>query len=328
MAYIKLLRLPLLLLIAASQLIVHYLFTTNIVRLDYDLPLLQLVLIIATTASIAAGGFVINDYYDMRIDEINHPLKRIVGNEIEKHQVMNLYIGLFIISIVLSLALGFVSGNFSNSFILATVIGLLWFYSSSYKRTLVIGNLIISLAVALIPFFLAIYESKYIMPWYAEKLTMNGIVVTFEKLNEATPTITANYIIVGYVSLFVFATTFVHEIVRSLYEEKGEREMECHSFPIVYGQNTAKLICYAMLALINIVCFVSIINNFEVLRLNTVSYYLCTVMALSGALVMFLKSAENPKDYNICLTIAKLLIFSGVAYGIIYALNNPNDYIG
>lgn len=327
MAYIKLLRLPILAIIALSQIILHYCVTAHIVGMDYAMPTLELALLVISTVLIAAGGFVINDYYDMRIDEINHPLTRIVGNNIGRQDAMTLYIGLCVAGIITSATLGIITHSIDFTFILVTVIGLLWFYSSSYKRTLIVGNLIVSFSAAMIPFIMALFEGRAIMQWWMEKLATNGILVTDENLSEATPTINNNYEIVGYFALFVFAWVFVHEIIRSLYEENGEREMECHTIPIVFGKENAKYTIYMLSLVINTICIVSIINNLEELQLITVSYYVCSILAFSVGMCVLLKNAEHQKDYKSCLMVAKLIICSGIAYGFIYAYLHPNNWV-
>lgn len=327
MAYLKLLRLHILLIIAFAQLVLHYFVTAHIVGMDYAMPTLELSLIVVSTVLIAAGGFVINDYYDMRIDEINHPLTRLVGNEISKSAAMNLYIALCVAAVASSAVLGFITQSIDFCFILVTVVGLLWFYSSSYKRTLIVGNLIISLSTAMIPFIMALFEGRAIMRWWMEKLSSNGILVTDENLSEATPTINYNYEIIGYFALFVFAWVFIHEIIRNLYEENGEREMECHTIPIVFGQQNAKYTIYMLAMVINTVCIVSIVNNLEELQLITVSYYVCSILAFSIGLCVLVKNAQHQKDYKSCLMLAKLILVSGIAYGFIYAYLHPNNWI-
>ena len=40
---------------------------------------------------IAAGGYIINDYYDIEIDKINKPGKVIIGNTISTNSALNTY---------------------------------------------------------------------------------------------------------------------------------------------------------------------------------------------------------------------------------------------
>ena len=55
-----------------------------------QLPWYILTLIIAATALIAAGGYVVNDYFDVKIDRINRPDEVIVTRSISKPAAMRL----------------------------------------------------------------------------------------------------------------------------------------------------------------------------------------------------------------------------------------------
>ena len=47
-------------------------------------PLWMLLCVILATVLIAAGGYVINDYFDLKIDRINRPDRVLIGTIIEK----------------------------------------------------------------------------------------------------------------------------------------------------------------------------------------------------------------------------------------------------
>lgn len=320
MTYIKLLRIPVLLLIIASLLIMHYCVAIPLIGIDtYQFDTLQLVLLIVSTVLIAAGGFVINDYYDLKIDEINKPLTRIVGNKISKHAAMNLYAGLSIAALIASLALGFFAKSLDFCFIFVTMIGLLWFYSSTYKRTLIAGNVIVALSIACIPFMVALFEGRFLMTWWGVMMSTFGYKITPELLQQTEPTITAIYQTIGYFSIAIFAWMLVHEIIRNLYEEEGERELECHTLPIVYGDKTAQIIASGIIIVINLVIITLIVLNFHQLKATNISYYICTQLAFSATLIYFLMTSERKKDYKICLRLVLLNIISILGYAFIFA---------
>ena len=58
-------------------------------------PLLwwHLLLLIVAVVCIAAGGYVINDYFDVKIDRINHPDELVVTRDVSKEQAMHLFYG-------------------------------------------------------------------------------------------------------------------------------------------------------------------------------------------------------------------------------------------
>lgn len=320
MSYLKLVRLPLLALIALSQIFFHFFIARSIVAIpEYDMPTLQLVLIVCSTLFIAAGGFVINDYFDMRIDEINRPFTRIVGNEISRHEAMTFYIVLSAIGLICSLALGWMVSSMFMSFFFLTVFGLLWFYSSSYKRILVLGNLMVALAVALIPFVVALFEQRSILVWWGQQLALNGCAVDAENLSRADTTIFEVYSVIGTFSVLIFFWVVVLEIIRNLEEQNGEREMECHTLPIVYGDKIARCVAISIIVLINLFCIYSIAQNIELLKSVTISFYVCTSLAFSAALSYFVWVADHRRDYSKCRTLIYLILASIIAYSYVFS---------
>lgn len=82
MDYIKLLRLPNLAFIAAIQLLMYFCVLTPVLGvygITPSMSVTELLLLVVSSVFIAGGGYVINDYFDMKIDEINHPITRVVG---------------------------------------------------------------------------------------------------------------------------------------------------------------------------------------------------------------------------------------------------------
>lgn len=121
-----------------------------------EMPWYILLLLILATTMIAAGGYVINDYFDVKIDRINRPDELIVTRSISKPTAMRLSWILSGIGIVCGIVVAVLLRSFTLGIIFVIVPGLLWFYSSSYKRLFMIGNLTIALLAALAPMVVAI----------------------------------------------------------------------------------------------------------------------------------------------------------------------------
>ena len=58
------------------------------------LPAAAFWLMVLATVLIAAGGYVINDYFDLKIDRINRPESVVIGERLSKQSAMRLYIAL------------------------------------------------------------------------------------------------------------------------------------------------------------------------------------------------------------------------------------------
>jgi len=102
-------------------------------------------LIAAFSASfISAGGYALNDYFDIEIDRINRPKRILPQGDILPRQAFYFALSLSIIGIILSFFLTPVSVAIA---IFATIF--LYIYSTKFKRELLIGNITISLICAL-----------------------------------------------------------------------------------------------------------------------------------------------------------------------------------
>src|SRR5258708_27674251 len=90
--FIKLTRFWNLLIIALAQ----YFTTAFLISFDkvYDL---RLFLLSVSTMIIAAAGYIINDYYDVKIDLINKPERVVIGKEVARryailsHSVLSVF---------------------------------------------------------------------------------------------------------------------------------------------------------------------------------------------------------------------------------------------
>ena len=114
-------------------------------RFGEQLPWYVLVLMGTAIVLIAAGGYVINDYFDVKIDRINRPDEVVVTRSVSKPAAMRLSIALSGTGIACGIAAAVLLRSLTLGILFVIIPGLLWFYSSSYKRLFLIGNLIIAL---------------------------------------------------------------------------------------------------------------------------------------------------------------------------------------
>lgn len=97
-----------------------------------DLQLLvdwRLLALASSTAIIAGAGYIINDYYDIKIDLINKPDRVVIGKDIGRRYALLFHSVLSFSGVVLGFLLGWRLGmiHLFSSFIL-------WWYSNSLKR--------------------------------------------------------------------------------------------------------------------------------------------------------------------------------------------------
>lgn len=154
---LKLIRWPNVLLTIFTQLVIVYaiLIPSGV---DMALQSWQLGLLIIATALLTAGGNVINDIQDVKIDEVNKPKKVLVGKLISENKAFTIYAVLTIMAVVA----GFILANSLHKPIMATVFVfvafVLYFYATTLKSILLVGNIVISLLVGLVIMIIGIFE--------------------------------------------------------------------------------------------------------------------------------------------------------------------------
>jgi 4-hydroxybenzoate polyprenyltransferase len=265
----------------------------------------MLSLLIAATVLIAAGGYVLNDYFDIKIDTINRPEKQIVGNIISRRYAMILHQVLTGLGTFCGLLLAYFARSYTLAFIFIVVPGLLWFYSASYKRQFMIGNLVVSFIAALTVLVVGITQMAFLQK-------------EFGKLIFETPIPKEFYSWIGGFALFSFLITWIREIIKDMEDEIGDREMECRTMIIKWGTKKTKLFLYG---LITITCTgLLLFDRFYILFEGTLTirYIIFGLLLPFVALSYLIFNAKSPADYHQASTLTKVIMLIGVLYGFIF----------
>lgn len=267
-------------------------------------------LLIISMVFVVAGGYVINDIFDKDIDEFNKPDKLIVGKIFTERQCKVFYWTLTIIGLACSLAASLIicGRRFIPVFSFMPLLACLFYsYSSRYKREPVIGNLIVSLSVALAVF----------LPWISQVLSMLG---NEQMIMENQEWMRVTLRIVLIYTVFAFMMTLIREIVKDMEDVKGDGRFHCRTIPVVWGMKTAQII---VIALSFVTCLgISIIeeklsNDFG---FTITSYMLiasgfllfgCVLVANTYSLITD-KRARNDKQFHIQSIVLKISMLIGV----------------
>jgi 4-hydroxybenzoate polyprenyltransferase len=272
-----------------------------------QLPWWLVLMLISAVLLIAAGGYVINDYFDVKIDRINRPKRLVVTQAVSKEQAMRLFQVLTVLGVAIGVAAAVVLRDWTIGTIFVLIPGLLWFYSSSYKRQLLVGNLIVSFAAAVVPILIALANVTILRQRYS--LVMEYLPLPHDI-----------FVWLGGFALFAFLTTFVREVIKDLQDQMGDRELECHSLPIVIGEMWTKVIVtILLLIIIALICFV----HWHYMPYDVAWNSLSTRYVCFGVLVPFiceiilLWNARIPSDYRNAQLLMKFCMFMGVMYSFV-----------
>lgn len=277
-----------------------------------QLPWWLLTLLMLATVLITAGGYVINDYFDVKIDQINRPDRLIVTRSVTKPEAMRLFQVLTAAGIVCGIVASVCLRSWVTAVIFVFVPGLLWFYSASYKRQFLVGNLIVALAAALCPLLIAIANVAWLKHLYGD---VNGIdVLSLTTLPHDL------YLWIGGFAAFAFWGTFIREIIKDMQDVTGDRELECHSLPVVLGEPATKgLVTALLLAMAGAIVWLAwwvipFPNGWNSLHARYVVLGLLVPIACE---LWLLWSARIPSDYRTAQSVMKFVLLMGVLYSFV-----------
>ena len=239
-ALFKLVRWPNLILVFLTQYIVFAFIVKNRENGELNfLPSTAFFILSFGTLLIAAAGYIINDYYDIKIDLVNKPGRIVIGRIISRRQALLTH-SIFNFS---AIGLGFIL-SWRVALYFAVCAFLLWLYSNYLKRTPLIGNIIVSLLTAATIWIISIY--------YRE-----------------------NDRLIYVYSLFAFFISLLREVIKDIEDTKGDATYGCKTLPILIGVRKTKIFLYGVLILFTVL-FLKHFQNFHALNyiLLTLLFYL------------------------------------------------------
>jgi 4-hydroxybenzoate polyprenyltransferase and related prenyltransferases len=290
-AFFQLIRWQNLLFIALNQLLYYYCIYLPLIHIDrYK----QLFWLLSASILIAAAGYIINDYFDLNIDLINKPNKNVFGKRINRRWAI---IWHFILSFLGIIATALAVG-IGKWYLIAANIGcvvLLWVYSTSFKKRLLIGNVIISLLTSwtLLILFFAFTE-----PRHAFAVTEPVIVRLFR----------ISFLYAG----FAFIISLIREAIKDMEDMEGDTRYGCKTLPIVAGIRSTKV----YVTVWNIV----LLGSVSVLQLYIMQFgwwfaIIYSILFIIIPLVMLqqkLFNAFKPKEFSYLSNLSKLIMLSGI----------------
>ncbi|MES2330412.1 MAG: geranylgeranylglycerol-phosphate geranylgeranyltransferase [Bacteroidota bacterium] len=296
-AFFRLVRWPNLVFIALTQVLFEYCIYQRIYPNAGDAnETRQFIFLVLASVVIAAAGYIINDYFDLNIDQVNKPSKVVVSVLINRrwvifwHMFLSL-LGLFFTVSALPIAQHWhlVLANFGS-------IILLWFYSTNLKKQLLIGNVLISLLTAWV--LLIIFFSKYPLQ-IRSLLLVDHDEVRFFRFT------------VLYAS-FAFIISLIREVIKDMEDMEGDRKYGCRTMPILWGVNASKV--FVAVWIIVLIATIVIVQ-FYVLPFGWWhSALYCMMFVVAPLIWIFLKlfKAQSAKDFHTLSSVVKLVMFTGI----------------
>jgi len=233
---------------------------------------LHLFFIVFATVCVVAGGYIINNFYDVKADKINRPYKAGLDSFVKQETKLSLYFTLNFIGVVFAFLVSWRAALFFSVYIFG-----IWFYSHKLKRYPLTG-LISATIITISPFFV--------------------IFVYFKNFSK----------IIFVHAIFLFLVIMVRELIKDLENLKGAVASNYKTFPVAYGERNTKLISILLLSL-TLVPVIFLLNYPAITYMRYYFYVALVSLIIIGTVLV--KSSQK-RHYTILHTTLKVLLLIGV----------------
>lgn len=283
--------------IALIQCIIKYVFFelpqfTN-VNLTTALDTTAFTCLVLATLCIAAAGNIINDIYDVTADNINKPERVSVGKHFSEDMATNLFIGFTVVGIILGVYATWEIDKNSYATIFLLVSALLYWYATYLKQTILIGNIIISILVALSILIVGLFE---ITPMITLE-SREAYVFMFKFL-------------VDY-AIFAFLINLVRELVKDLEDVDGDHKAGYNTLPIAIGRDRANKVAFGVCVL-TIMAIVYYVITYLFENQYLLIYFIFLIIGPLSYCAIKLLSAKTKAHYTLLSTILKVTMVLGI----------------
>lgn len=305
-AFLKLVRWPNLLFIAITQWLFYFCVVSSLQdesgNITASLPFNHSLFYLLMSASvlIAAAGYIINDYFDLQIDAINKPEKIVVDKVVKRRWAILWHMVFSLTGILLSAYISYRTGSVIILLANMGCVLLLWVYSTTFKKKLLSGNIMIAALTAwviVVVYFFAGADMINFRGFYKGLYPFD-----IRKLYKFT---------ILYAG-FAFIVSLIREVIKDLEDMYGDAKYKCKTMPIVWGVPASKVftavwivVCIAALAIIQLYMWQSG---------WWVSAVYCILLIILPLILILrlLYKATIPADYHRISSIVKFVMFTGI----------------
>jgi 4-hydroxybenzoate polyprenyltransferase len=298
-SFFRLIRWPNLLFIVLTQMLFRYFilpFVYSNAHAGYEgikLSESLFYLLVIASVCIAAAGYIINDYFDVNIDIINKSSKVIIGKYIKRRTAILLHALLSLTGLLLSIYIGYQIKNIFIPVFNFLAINILWFYSSTFKKKILIGNILISLLTAWVILVLTVAEYRF-------RISPRDVV--WQQL------LKLSFIYAG----FAFIISLIREVIKDMEDIEGDLKYGCKTMPIVWGLPVAKVFTGVWIV---VLAGALLAIQIYVLQLGWWFSALYSLIAIIIPLVWVLRKlykANTSAEFHQLSSVVKLIMLTGI----------------
>lgn len=240
-AFFRLIRWPNLFFIALTQGLFYFCVFNSLTSFRFGIEQHALFYwLVAASVLIAAAGYIINDYFDMQIDAVNKPGRVLIDKVVKRRWAIMWHWLMSGTAILISIYISYKTGNWLIAFANFLCVFILVLYSSTLKKKILSGNIVIAALTAWVIIVI------YIFCLSATNLS------SFET-GEWNIRKFFKYMVLY--SGFAFIVSLIREVVKDLEDMEGDSRYGCRTMPIAWGVPASKVFVAVWL----VVCIASLI---------------------------------------------------------------------
>jgi 4-hydroxybenzoate polyprenyltransferase len=204
------------------------------------------------------------------------------------------------IGVLAGVYLSYLIGRIALSIVFFFASGILWFYSTTYKHQLVIGNLIVALLVGIVPMLVLLFEFPLLVNRYQLYVLATG--VKFDYLT---------FWVVSY-SGFAFSLTLIREIIKDIEDFEGDYVFGRQTIPIVWGTKVATWIVITLIAITILPIFYLLVFHLaDKISFVYIVFFIIVPLIILAFGVFW---AHNRKQYHFLSQLTKIIMLAGLMY--------------
>lgn len=300
-AFFKLVRLPNLIFIILTQFLFYYCILHHLLSRVGSKPLIDqssFILIALASVFIAAAGYIINDYFDVEIDQLNKPMKNVVDHIVSRRWAILWHLVMSSVGIVLSSYVSWKTGLWYIVVANFVCVFLLFGYSVSLKQKLLSGNILISVLTA----------------WVVLILCLSEFDLSLRNSNNPDWLLAQNKIMkLGFLYAgFAFILSLIREAIKDMEDIEGDARYGSKTMPIIWGIPSTKV--YTAVWMIVLLALLVVIQVY-IARFHWWWPVVYSVLLIIGPLLLVfykLFKAGTPPEFHYLSSITKLVMLTGI----------------
>ena len=293
-AFFKLIRWRNLLMIVFIQYLIRFSFTEAI-NLPHALDPLYFALGVLCSILLAAGGYIVNDIYDLSTDQVNKPNRITIGNGISEDLAWYLYFTTVVLASICAYFLA-LEVDMTNLWMIAPLAAsILYLYAFDLKKRPLIGNILVSLLTAMPVFLVAVFD---LLPAGTKE---NAAIVQ------------EGFQVIIYYAVLAFWLNLIREIVKDMEDRDGDQQSGYKTLAIILPANVVKVILLVLIS-IGLYPIIEYANRlFAGANDKSSGAYVFVAVVLPLLYLAFqIIRAQSPKDFNRASSLTKVIMLLGI----------------